>query len=170
MSALEVLLYPSKCILCHPSISCDGTCLKKDTSARLIGSSANSTSSTTKKNKMTSTKDKIKHKYNREKQRQTQMTNSKDNHKRQTQQTKTRVVYWPMIDTDRFIQNMFYPRKHRNHDNFDAATFQNSFIRYHTHTHTYTHKRQKQKTPKKIQTCFVTLVPPLKEIEMEKFS
>ena len=40
---MEVLLYPSKCILCHPSISCDGTCLKKDTSARLIGSSANST-------------------------------------------------------------------------------------------------------------------------------
>lgn len=38
---MEVLLYPSKNILCHPSISCDGTCLKKDTSARLIGSSAN---------------------------------------------------------------------------------------------------------------------------------
>ena len=34
-------------------------------------------SSTTKKNKMTSTKDKIKHKYNREKQIKTQMTNTK---------------------------------------------------------------------------------------------
>ena len=127
MSALEVLLYPSKCILCHPSISCDGTCLKKDTSARLIGSSANSTFL-----------------HNKEKQN--------DQHKRKNQ---------TQIQQGKANKNT--NDQHKIH--LLAAT--------HTHTQTHTRTKDKdkyQKTPKKIQTCFVNLVPPLKEIEMEKFS